>query len=173
MARRFQSSRHRGFTLIEFLVVISIIGLLIAVLVPSLSRGRHQVRGVACASNLKQLMNGMTFYITEYGVFPGTHSLFYFQSLFGTAWPRPAGVTWDGARDRLVELTINPGYTKPYHLDPEFHCRCSGQGHDLLPAFRHSLGRVLTKAQPLFQPVVTRGGHNSDVGADGGCAGNY
>jgi prepilin-type processing-associated H-X9-DG protein len=65
-------------------------------------------------------MHGMFYYIADHEVFPGTHSLFYFQSLFGSAWTRPAGVTWDGARDRLVDLTYTPAYVKPYHLDPEF-----------------------------------------------------
>lgn len=110
----------RGFTLVELLVVISIIALLIAILIPTLSRARHQVRGVVCRSNIKQLMNGMLVYVAEDGAFPGTHSLFYFQSLYGAAWPRPAGVTWDGARDRIVGVNVPPPYEKPYHLDPEF-----------------------------------------------------
>jgi prepilin-type N-terminal cleavage/methylation domain-containing protein/prepilin-type processing-associated H-X9-DG protein len=43
-----------GFTLIELLVVIAVIALLVAILVPALTRVRNQARAVACQSNLRQ-----------------------------------------------------------------------------------------------------------------------
>lgn len=112
--------RATGFTLIEVLVVVAIIALVIVILLPSLSRAREQVRGVACRSNMRQLGTGMYYYIADHQVLPGTHSLFYFQSLFGGAWSRPPGVTWDGARDRMEGLVYTAAYTQPHHLDPEF-----------------------------------------------------
>lgn len=47
--------RSRGFTLVELLVVISIISLLLAILMPSLKRARELARKVVCSSQLKQL----------------------------------------------------------------------------------------------------------------------
>jgi prepilin-type N-terminal cleavage/methylation domain-containing protein/prepilin-type processing-associated H-X9-DG protein len=46
--------RRKGFTLIELLVVIAIIALLLAILMPALSRVKKQARAVTCMALLKQ-----------------------------------------------------------------------------------------------------------------------
>ncbi len=118
---RSKLPQSHGFTLVELLVVISIIGILMAILIPALSTARKQAGGVVCQSNVRQLMTGVNVYVADEGAFPGTHSLFFFQSLFDQSWPRISGVTWDGARDKLNDnLSYTPAYTQPYHLDPEF-----------------------------------------------------
>ncbi len=54
--------RRRGFTLVELLVVIAIIGILIAMLLPAIQAAREAARRANCASNLKQLGNGILLY---------------------------------------------------------------------------------------------------------------
>ena len=64
-------SKRRGFTLVELLVVIGIIALLIAMLLPALSKAKEQANRVACMSSLKQLGMALQLYTSDYkGWFP-------------------------------------------------------------------------------------------------------
>lgn len=60
-----RGGRKSGFTLIELLVVVAIIALLIAVILPQLSRAREQGRIAVCLSNLKSVALASAMYRTE------------------------------------------------------------------------------------------------------------
>ncbi len=54
--------KNKGFTLVELLVVIAVIALLMAILLPALSKARTQAKRIMCLSGLKQLLTAWMAY---------------------------------------------------------------------------------------------------------------
>jgi prepilin-type N-terminal cleavage/methylation domain-containing protein len=64
------SIQRRGMTLVELLIVISIIVLLMAVLLPAVQSVRESARRATCANNLKQIGIGLQSYDATNGMLP-------------------------------------------------------------------------------------------------------
>lgn len=75
-ALRNKRSTHPAFTLVELLVVISIIGILVALSVPVASAARDRARQTTCTNNIKQTNHATMEYITRNGYFPGWKNQF-------------------------------------------------------------------------------------------------
>jgi prepilin-type N-terminal cleavage/methylation domain-containing protein/prepilin-type processing-associated H-X9-DG protein len=67
--------KHGGFTLVELLVVIGVLGVLISLLLPALAGARRDANQIACAANLRSIAQGLTIYENEnQGLIPASYS---------------------------------------------------------------------------------------------------
>ena len=64
---------RNGFTLVEMLVVIAIMGILVALLLPAIQAARHSARTSKCLNNLHQIGVGMALFTNIDGHFPWTY----------------------------------------------------------------------------------------------------
>jgi len=71
--RQILTDRRAGFSLIELLVVVAIVGLLAALLLPALAQARSAARQSVCSANLHQIGVALAEYLNEYrGWIPGS-----------------------------------------------------------------------------------------------------
>ncbi len=130
-----QRFRRSGFTIVELLVTIAIIGILMALLLPAVQMAREAARRTQCRSNLRQMATGLHNFHSTYGSFPGN------------GW----GFAWVGEPDRAVGKKQPAGWI--YQLLPEVDASSLwsiGAG-TAGAARRNALSQLCQTRLPLFK----------------------
>ena len=69
-AARCQRRRRDAFTVIELVVVVTIIAMLVGLLMPAVQSARESARRLQCVNNLKQIGVALNSYVTSQSVYP-------------------------------------------------------------------------------------------------------
>ncbi len=146
-----QMKRRSGFTLIELLVAIAMIGLLVALLLPVLSKAKIKAQRVNCLSNLRQLGLGWNMYshdnngllVESYGVNNSN------------AWVMGS---MQNAAEAVDASLIRQGKLFPYvHSTGTYHCpgdKGVTVGGIVLPSVRsYSMNSFMGARDPSLGPI--------------------
>ena len=64
---KINTSRKAGFTLVEIMIVVAIIGLLAAIAIPNFVKARNTSQSNACVNNMRQIDSGIQQWALETG----------------------------------------------------------------------------------------------------------
>jgi prepilin-type N-terminal cleavage/methylation domain-containing protein len=122
---QIRTTNKAGFTLVEIMIVVAIIGLLAAIAIPNFVKARTTSQANACVNNLRQIDGAKQQWALEQkqlpSASPGTTELqpYLGRGSAGSAWPTcPANGTYtvgdlNTAPSCSVGSTTTPGHVLP------------------------------------------------------------
>ncbi|MDX1634566.1 MAG: type II secretion system major pseudopilin GspG [Marinobacter sp.] len=118
-----QETRQRGFTLIEIMVVMVILGLLVAIVAPNIMGRSDQAKVTVAKTQMKNIANALDLYRLDNGHYPSTQQGLEALVSKPSGSPEPRNWNPEGYLKSVPEdpwgseyQYISPGAEKPYNL---------------------------------------------------------
>lgn len=116
--RTIRGRRQQGFSLIEIMVVVVIVGIMAALIVPNLMDRPDQARAVAARQDIGALMQALKLYRLDNGRYPTAEQ--GLEALVGGA--RAGGTQPGGTGQSYLDHLPNDPWGAPYqYLNPGVH----------------------------------------------------
>ncbi|MGB9877380.1 MAG: competence type IV pilus major pilin ComGC [bacterium] len=114
-----RTRNRRGFTLVEMMIVVLIIGILVSIALPNFMRARENARTRACAANMKQIQGAIEVWAMDKKKPANT----------GTeSFPDPARLVSEGYLKTLPRCPSNGEYSYTGHNLNDYDISCSVHG---------------------------------------------
>lgn len=131
-----RSGAERGFSLMEILMVISIIGILASIMVPSLNDARDEALVANAQSELQSLRTSMEQLHGDTGLYPNGASSYCRTSVpannevdltASSSGLIENGAAWSGWNGPYIPDALDP-WENSYYLDEDYQCMASTTG---------------------------------------------
>lgn len=146
---------RKGFTLVELLVVISVIALLLAVLLPALTKAKEAARCTVCATNLKNYGTALYAYTSSNNdQFPSEFYLYSYNTLYPLKISRggtiPKDCRWHYTKDAPDGSLWPYMKDKNVHMCPTFRSYTISLGHKSCSNWQAHSSAMIAAYNPMF-----------------------
>lgn len=158
--QRINRFRRAGFTLIELLVSITIIGVLVALIMPAVQQAREQARMTQCRNNLKQINLAIQNFHEQFNMLPPSRNYDHFCTWAFLILPHLESVNLFDNWDPELKYYYQSDTARLTHIPPYF-----------CPT-RRSGPMASTQNDDILSPYETSGHVPGTVG-DYACSAGY
>lgn len=144
---------HRGFTIIELLVVIGIIGVLAGVLMSSFSGGTESARAAKCLANMRNLAQGAISYASDRNHFPfaGSHAAIGVDGNGKTRYRENVGwISWLSKGDEYHTRSARGGSARSFQRCANISACCSSEEDATFAITNGSLWRFVGQNRETY-----------------------